>query len=1675
MRPTSRAMRGIRIVLLLACAIVLTALLPSTSAYAAETNLALNKAARADSEEAGSLGAAKAFDGDTTTRGSRWASGADASASQDGGPHWIYVDLGSEQSVSSVRLTWEQRKANGYKIQVATGDAAPAADSADWKTVYTNAGRPTKLTDDIQLAEAATARFVRLYIDHNSYNDPDGGVAWGTVSIFEMEVFGSTGSEGTQNPEANIALGSTARADSVEVSSLSADKAVDGDTSSRASRWSSSVDATDTRDGGPHWIYLDFGQERDVKTVRIFWGMRKAKGYKIQVATGDAAPAVDSADWKTVYANDGHPATLTDTIKLDEVQKARFVRLYIDHNTYADPDGGTAWGNVSLYEIEVYGGTPAESLEDVAAGIAVAAPKKGDAKLSVTLPESENFEAVYNGTDYEQVIGNDLTIYQPVVDTTVKVSFKVTSKSDPSKYTFREIPVTVPGAFQKEEGDNIAPAILPELREWKGGAGVFTATAATRVLYADESFKAAAEELAADYEDLFGSKLTVAQGTSAGASDILLAAADASTPGLGDEGYHMEIADGITVKAGGKQGAYWSTRTILQALKLSGDGTIAQGTARDYPLYKVRGLILDVGRKTFSLDFLKQMVKELSWYKLNDFQVHLNDNYIWVEQYTNETVDQAYSGFRLESDIKAGGNNGLNKADLTSKDMWYSKDDFRAFIKESRELGMNIVPEFDMPAHSLAFTKVRPDLRTPTSMTHRGNDHLNIATKYDESLSFALSVWDEYTTGANPVFDTDTTLHIGSDEFEANGNAYRRFVNDLFKYVEDSGRTARVWGSLTQIKGDGSVAVSGVSETGKRREMNLWNSGWANMKEMYNLSFELINSNDGTYYMVPNAGYYYDYLSPSTVYNSAINSIGGTTIPAGDEQMVGGSFAVWNDMTDRRENGMSEYDIYDRIRTSAGLYSAASWGKGGMTLAQAQEAASKLGDAPNTNFGYEVEKNEDGVAAHYRMNDLTDAAGVADDLKLEGGAKISEVDGKKALELTEGATAATGIGTVGLGNDLRVKVKRMDASTDEQILFESEYGAIKAVQTGTGQVGFSREGRDYSFNYTLPVGEWVELEFKNVKDFTTLYVNGTKVETLGIAGNGKLKATGMFPVDRIGASENGFTGFVEDLRITTDAAFATTMPLDAAVIKATAVLEDVKDDTLAGLVKDAQAIIESVNPDAAAIQAALDAINARVAELDFKKADYSQVDALIAAVPADLSRFTDESAAALQAAVGAVVRDLPSGMQDQVDGYRDRITAAMSGLTPKSAEETFAGIASVTASSEETAAENTPASAAIDGDTGTMWHTRWSANPDNGPTHWIDLKLETPATVDGLVYVPRETGTNGRIQEYRVEVSTDGGQTYTKVAEGAVADASKPSTISFDAVEGATNVRLISTKSMGENRFASAAEVRVRTVEDSMDLDGLKVLIEQAKGLDEDAYTPESWEALAKALKTAGAAAGAEEPVVEDVVAALDGLTAAMLKLEPVEIEAPVDPEPVEHSVSFVVDGSVVSTIKVKDGETVAKPADPVKDGYTFKHWTAERTVAFRAAALAADEPAAYDFSTPVTGDLTLTAVFKKDEDPGTDPTDPTNPTDPTDPGTDPDSGTDPSTGGKTDDTGNTGSKGSKADGTGNAGKTVTGKGDKKGNLPKTGDATLAFVAAGALASAGTLGAAIVLRRRKGE
>ncbi|MBR5577514.1 MAG: discoidin domain-containing protein [Lachnospiraceae bacterium] len=744
-------------------------------------NIALGKRATASSEEANTVSANNAVDGNNYSDNSRWGS------NRGEGPHWIYIDLEKEMDIRTVAVFWENRKATSYKIQVADSLSNPMSEE-DWRTVKECKTRPASITDVIELNQTEKGRYVRLLIESFTSQDPDGRTEWNTVSVYEIEIYGGEAEIQIQNPAVNVAKGKRAVSSSQEADNFNAATAVDGDTAE--SRWSSA------RGDGPHWIYVDLGKSMDVKSFRIFWETRKATNYKIQIAQSLSASPQEN-EWTTVQSFTSRPESKIQIINLANIKRARYVRLYIENFDHLNPDDNISWNTISIYELEVYGGNaPGDIMET--ASISFVQPQPGDRKLELILPPREGATVKYNGTDYEQLIDDELNIYQPIVDMEAVVSVKVTNDNNPSQYVFKEMQVTIPGQYPVEEGDNPAPKVLPELREWKGTSGSYRILEESRIVYKEEELKTAAEALARDYQVLTGESLRVVKAEEAEAGDIFFRLTKGK--GLFKEGYLMNITDRVVVEAEESTGAYWATRTILQSIKK--EGSIPQGIARDYPLYEVRGLILDVGRKTFSMDYLKQTVQELAWYKMNDFQIHLNDNYIWLENYSdaNEDPMTAYSGFRLESDIKKGGNNGLNQADLTNTDVFYTKDEFREFMQTAKECGVNIVPEIDVPAHSLALTKVRPDLRDGTN--GRQNDHLALSTKFDECVDFVQSIFDEYMGSdlENPVFDPDATIHIGCDEYEADAAAFRRFCNSMIEYVQERGRKVRFWGSLTRLQ-----------------------------------------------------------------------------------------------------------------------------------------------------------------------------------------------------------------------------------------------------------------------------------------------------------------------------------------------------------------------------------------------------------------------------------------------------------------------------------------------------------------------------------------------------------------------------------------------------------------------------------------------------------------------------------------------------------------------------------------------------------------------------------------------------------------------------------------------------------------------------------------------------------
>ena len=1370
---------------------------------------------------------------------SRWSS-------EKGPVQWAYVDLGKNYKMNKFEMIWESAEeyAAEYKIYVSNQPGQwgePVAVNSENKSV-----KSVTL-----LKEAAEGRYVKLEVTKVS-NYP-------SISCRDFKVIYTD----EQNPETNVAYNKDVVASSIEAQSVKASNVVDGDSKSSNSRWGSA------RGNGPHWVYIDLGKKMDIKTVKLFWENRKATAYQVQIADEISTPT-NNGDWQTVFDSKERPKTVNEKIIFDETYQARYLRLYISSFTPEDPDGGVTWNTVSLYEIEAYGGIPKESATDLAEQIEIKQPEIGDTKLEVTYPESEDYTIEFNGADYEQVVDTDLTIYEPIVDTEINASFKITSKTT-GVYIFKELKVTIPGTYQKENGDNEVPQILPELREWKGHSGDFKVSDQSRIVYNDDALKETAQYFQEDYEDMTGKSIEVVQGTSVQSGDFYLTLTDDLSKGLQDEGYLMEISDSVTVEAETTTGAFWATRTILQALKGNDNVSIPKGTTRDYPLYKVRGFILDVGRKTFTLDYLQQVVKEMSWYKMNDFQVHLNDNLIVLERLGSvEEIMAAYSGFRLESDIKEGGNNGLNKADLTSKDVYYTKDDFRDFIKKSRVYGVDIVPEIDTPAHSLALTKVRPDLRHGTS--GRDNDHLNLTTKYDESLEFVQSIFDEYMGESleNPVFDLETTVHVGADEYTANGNAYRQFSNDMLGYVKNSGRNARIWGSLTRIKGNVEVPGEGV-------QMNIWNNGWANFGEMYDQGFDLINCNDGQYYIVPNAGYYGNYLNENTLYNTAINSLGGTTIPAGDKQMLGGAFAIWNDMTDYLNNGISEYDVYDRIEKAIPLFAAKLWGKNTMSINDAKATSDIMGDAPNTNFGYDIEDKE-GQIVNYSMDDLKDQSGNKFDVKDVVNAGIEEVDGKKALALNGNESyVTTGLGTAGLNNDLRVKVKRTSTSKEEQILFESDYGSIKAVQKGTGKVGLSRENFDYSFNYELPLNEWVELEFKNEFTRLSLYVNGELVDVLGddeIIEGRPMVATAMFAMERIGSQTKAFAGYVDDVRLGVEDEYNSTIELDYALWNALSLSKQLDSDLITDWKEQAKEIFDKANPTKEEILQLVNTINKKLETLDYQEANYSRIEAYLELVK-DTAALTKESVEAIESVKALIRTHLPAGLQETVNGYEWALVEALNNVELKDNSELYYydnAKVKVSASSQETSGESAQATKAIDGQKGTFWHSQWN----NAPTpHWLLLELEQEELVDGYYYLPRQSGSNGIVTKYRIEVSTNGTD-FTEVASGSWANNTSAKEVKFAPVQ-AKFVRLSVVESVAGH--ASAAEVKVHLGSFEKDTDGLTVLINDVEKLNSQDYLDETWDKLVNAISDAQSVLANETSSAEDVENAKSAIIGAKIGL----------------------------------------------------------------------------------------------------------------------------------------------------------------------------------------------------
>ena len=653
------------------------------------------------------------------------------------------------------------------------------------------------------------------------------------------------------------------------------------------------------------------------------------------------------------------------------------------------------------------------------------------------------------------------------------------------------------------------PLCIPTVQEMKPAQGTVEVERFAKVTYDNPELKSVADYLSKAWENTNSTSSKKKRTENA----IFLSLKPDKK--LGDEGYRLTISEkGITIQATTPRGALWGAQTLIQMKETSyiNKGGVRQRllpclTITDKPDYPIRGFMLDCGRKFFPMSYLYSLVNVMSYYKMNTLQLHLNDNG-FKDQYDNDW-DKTQAAFRMESDFFPG---------LTAIDGSYSKQEMRDFIRYAETMGVEIIPEFDAPAHSLAFTHFRPSLGSEEF----GADHLNL--RNPEVIPFLDSLYAEYLGGPDPVFP-GPRFHIGTDEYSNRDSViverFRDLIVHLCGTVKSYGKQPMLWGSLTHAKGVTPVPSDGVM-------MSMWYNGYANPRDMHKQGFHMISIPDGMVYIVPAAGYYKDYLNIQYLYQHWEPAyIGKEHFQHQDPLIDGGMFAVWNDMT---KNGISVGDVHDRTLPAMQVIAEKCWHAKADTTdvawQQWQSYAALLNDGPLTD-----EIGRKSMVSHIELKPnaslFSEERRVkSEESKLQSGAGTYSNSSLFTLH-------SSLIHQLGYPYTVEFTIEWADEKPGT-VLLTSERGTFYLSDPVKGMLGFSRDGYLFNFKYKGKPGKKETIQLKGDNGGLTLYADGKLVERLkpdvgykadNKHGTYKIMRTLVFPLQETGNFRSKITNF----------------------------------------------------------------------------------------------------------------------------------------------------------------------------------------------------------------------------------------------------------------------------------------------------------------------------------------------------------------------------------------------------------------------------------------------------------------------------------------------------------------------------------------------------------------------
>ncbi len=311
----------------------------------------------------------------------------------------------------------------------------------------------------------------------------------------------------------------------------------------------------------------------------------------------------------------------------------------------------------------------------------------------------------------------------------------------------------------------------------------------------------------------------------------------------GEEGYEIHVSDsGIIISSKTARGAYYAAQSLRQMIWEITSGQKKQSfelrkiNITDSPKYSWRGFHLDISRHLFTKEYIKKIIDELAYYKINKLHLHLTDDQGWrveIAQYPllTETgawrpfndmdsacMRKAVTDFRYIIDprfIRDEGGKPLYGG-------YFTKDDIREIVAYAGSHFIDVIPEIDMPGHMSAAINSYPFLSCTGSTGWGKEFSFPICPCNDEVINFCHRIWDEIAE----LFPSEY-VHIGCDEVDKStwqasagcqsfmvlhnlhgiNDIQNYFVNDLQHYLESKGKKVIAWDDVIDGKVDNNLVM----------------------------------------------------------------------------------------------------------------------------------------------------------------------------------------------------------------------------------------------------------------------------------------------------------------------------------------------------------------------------------------------------------------------------------------------------------------------------------------------------------------------------------------------------------------------------------------------------------------------------------------------------------------------------------------------------------------------------------------------------------------------------------------------------------------------------------------------------------------------------------------------------